>query len=84
MYLKQSSKRKYYSLCVPELVPHITGGDKPSPLLTLKVSVRHLVDSATSTVPVGARAGELAKRLDTEADAVLGPVMTKESKSSRS
>ncbi len=69
----------------------MVGGEGPPGLVTLKVSVRQLVISATEIRGAGAVVAigmlftmpELGSRLATEVLTVLGPLMVKVSKSKR-
>ncbi len=69
-------------LCLLVLTPQITGGVMPE-LLTLKVSVRHWVARDWAR-PVAALVTSPFFVLSTELEAVCGPVMVKEVKSSLS
>ncbi len=71
-------------LCSPVFIPQIVGGFGPSEFETLKVSVRHWVNSLTSTVPAGATTPDFANRFVTDTVLVLGPEIEKDWKSSRS
>ncbi len=75
---------KHFLLCSPELVPQILGGDGPSGLLTLNPSVRHCPNWVTPMLALAltVTSPPLARLLVTVLVAVVGPVMTKESKSS--
>ncbi len=78
-------------LCSPEFTPQMVGGEGPPGLVTLKVSVRQLVISATEIRGAGAVVAigmlftmpERGSRLATEVLTVLGPLMVKVSKSKR-
>ncbi len=65
-------------------VPQIVGGLAPPGLVTLNVSVMHLVKSQTGIVPPLATTPVRAILLVTVTVPVLGPEMTKMSKSSLS
>lgn len=81
---------KLLLLCSPVFVPQIVGGVIPSGLVMLNVSVRHWPQLVMLTcfcvvfVPIGPIVPELIIRFVTVIVLVLGPVMTKLSKSKRS
>ena len=66
------------------LIPQIEGGFGPPEFDTLKVSVRHCVNSVTLTVPSGTTTPDLSKRFATDTVLVLGPEMENDWKSSLS
>ncbi len=82
--LLYSFSRVKLLLCSPVLTPQMGDGLGPSGLDTLKVSVRHWVNSVTGTVPPSPTTPAFLMRFVTTTVLILGPVMTKLAKSRRS